>query len=95
MFGALAFFFFLSRGKYERSIGVLLKRYNCTTEDELENFLDLSRIAPLQSAHTQTADDRKGEEETSKDSKEDSKKSGIEPLDNQESTKEETETTEE
>lgn len=38
--GALAFFFFLSRGKYERSIGVLLKRYNCTTEDELENFLE-------------------------------------------------------
>lgn len=38
--GALAFFFFLSRGKYERGIGVLLKRYNCTTEDELENFLE-------------------------------------------------------
>ena len=38
--GALAFFFFLSRGNYERSIGVLLKRYSCTTENELENFLE-------------------------------------------------------
>ncbi len=38
--GALAFFFFLTRGTYERSIGVLLKRYNCKTEDELENFLE-------------------------------------------------------
>lgn len=38
--GALAFFFFLTRGKYERGIGVMLKRYNCTTEDELENFLE-------------------------------------------------------
>lgn len=37
---ALSFFFFLSRGKYERSIGVMLKRYNCTTEDELENFIE-------------------------------------------------------
>ena len=62
---------------------------------ELETFLDLSRITPLQSSHTQTADDRKDEEDTSEDSKEDSKTSGIEPLDNKESTKETTETTEE
>ena len=62
---------------------------------ELETFLDLSRITPLQSSHTQTADDRKVEEEISEKTKDDSKKSGIEPLDDQESTKEETETTEE
>jgi hypothetical protein len=62
---------------------------------ELETFLDLSRITPLQSSYTQTADDRKGEEEISEETKDDSKQSGIEPLDDQESTKEETETTEE
>ncbi len=38
--GALSFFFFLTRGNYDRGIGVLLKRYSCTTEDELENFLE-------------------------------------------------------
>lgn len=38
--GALAFFFFLSRSRYERAIGVMLKRYACTTEDELENFIE-------------------------------------------------------
>ncbi len=38
--GALSFFFFLTRGNYERGIGVLLKRYSCTTENELENFLE-------------------------------------------------------
>lgn len=38
--GALAFFFFLSRSRYDRSIGVMLKRYACTTEDELENFIE-------------------------------------------------------
>lgn len=38
--GALAFFFFLTRGNYDRSIGVFLKRYSCTTENELENFLE-------------------------------------------------------
>lgn len=40
VFGALAVFFFLSRSKYDRRIGVMLSRYNCTTEDELENFLE-------------------------------------------------------
>ena len=38
--GALAFFFFLSRARYERSISVMFSRYNCTTEDELENFIE-------------------------------------------------------
>ncbi len=38
--GALSFFFFLTRGNYDRGIGVLLKRYSCTTEHELENFLE-------------------------------------------------------
>ena len=38
--GALAFFFFLSRAKFEHGIGVMLHRYNCTTEDELENFIE-------------------------------------------------------
>ena len=40
VFGALAFFFFLSRAKFDRGIGVMLHRYNCTTEDELENFIE-------------------------------------------------------
>ena len=38
--GALAFLFFLSRARFDRSISVMLSRYNCTTEDELENFIE-------------------------------------------------------
>ncbi len=38
--GALAFFFFLSRSRYDKSIGVMLRRYACDTEDELENFIE-------------------------------------------------------
>ena len=55
---------------------------------ELENYLDLSRITPLQSSHTQTAADRKDEEDDStKDKTKDSTdKSGIEPTDKKEGT---------
>ncbi len=37
---ALAGFFFVSRARCEKSLGVMLKRYACATEDELENFLE-------------------------------------------------------
>lgn len=37
---ASAVFFFVSRSRHERGIGVMLRRYSCTTEDELENFLE-------------------------------------------------------
>lgn len=40
LLGALAGFFFFSRARYEKSIGVMLTRYSCSTEDELENFLE-------------------------------------------------------
>ena len=83
----------LGIGKIDYLVASGVKQKHIEDTFELENFLDLSRITPLQSAHTQTADDRAQEEESSEDSKENSKKSGIEPLDNKESTKEETETT--
>jgi hypothetical protein len=83
----------LGVGKIDYLVASGIKQKHIEDTFELESFLDLSRITPLQSSHTQTADDRKGEEEPSKDSKEDSKKSGIEPLDNKESTKESKETT--
>jgi len=37
---ALAGFFFVSRSRYEKNLGAMLKRYACSTEDELENFLE-------------------------------------------------------
>jgi hypothetical protein len=83
----------LGIGKIDYLVASGVKQKHIEDTFELENFLDLSRITPLQSAHTQTADDRKDGEESSEDSKGDSKKSGIEPLDDKESTKEETETT--
>lgn len=82
----------LGIGKIDYLVASGVKQKHIEDTFELENFLDLSRITPLQSAHTQTADDRK-DEEPSEDSEKDSKKSGIEPLDNKESNKEETETT--
>lgn len=83
----------LGIGKIDYLVASGVKQKHIEDTFELENFLDLSRITPLQSAHTQTADDRVNEEEPSKDSEKDSKKSGIEPLDNKESTKESEETT--
>lgn len=83
----------LGIGKIDYLVASGVKQKHIEDTFELENFLDLSRITPLQSAHTQTADDRKDEDETSKDSKDDSKKSGIEPLDDKKSTKESKETT--
>ncbi len=38
--GALSGCFFFYRGRFEKSIAVMLKRYSCKTEDELENFLE-------------------------------------------------------
>ena len=37
---ALAVFFFVSRSRYQRTLGVMLRRYACQTENELENFLE-------------------------------------------------------
>ena len=52
---ASAVFFFVSRSRYERSIGVMLRRYSCTTEDELENFLE-EYLLSEKKLHTLTAD---------------------------------------
>ncbi len=42
---ALSGFFFFSRARYEKNVGVMLTRYNCTTENELENFLEESDLS--------------------------------------------------
>ncbi len=38
--GALSGFFFFYRIRFQKSINVMLARYSCATEDELENFLE-------------------------------------------------------
>lgn len=45
LLGALSGFFFFTRSRFEKGIGVMLTRYNCSTEDELENFLEEFRLS--------------------------------------------------
>lgn len=80
----------LGVGKIDYLVASGIKQKHIEDTFELESFLDLSRITPLQSSHTQTAEDRQDEEETSEKSKskEETKKSGIEPLDEKETSKE-------
>ena len=51
---------------------------------ELEDFLDLGRITPMQTSYTQTAEDR-GAAEDNPEETEDPKKTGIEPPADEES----------
>lgn len=40
LLGTVSGFFFFIRARYEKGIGVMFARYGCSTEDELENFLE-------------------------------------------------------
>ena len=75
----------LGVGKLDYIIAAGTKQKHIEDTFELESFLHLERITPLQSSYTQTAEDRKDEDGDSdkSDSKDkaDPKKSGIEPLD--------------
>lgn len=76
----------LGVGKIDYLVASGIKQKNIEDVLDLENRLQLDRIAPMQTSYTQTAEDRKAEEEESNPSKEKptSEKSGIEPTDNNE-----------
>jgi hypothetical protein len=52
---------------------------------DLEAFLDLTQITPLQSSYTQTAEDRNTEEKEEETKSDETSKSGIEPPANENS----------
>lgn len=77
----------LGIGKIDYIVASGTKQRHIQDIFDLEAFLDLTQIVPLQTSYTQTAEDRKNEDETS-DNSEKSKEPGIEPSGNDDSSEE-------
>ena len=78
----------LGVGKIDYIIASGTKQRHIQDAFDLESFLDLTQITPLQTSYTQTAEDRKEETEKETPKKEDPKKPGIEPSGNNEDSNE-------
>ena len=74
----------LGVGKLDYFIASSIKQKNIQDQLDLEDFLKLDEIKPMQTSYTQTAEDRAEERNGDDTSKEDSE-SGIEPSDEEES----------
>lgn len=71
----------LGVGKLDYFIASGIKQKNIQDQLNLESFLKLDQIVPMQTSYTQTADDRKEEGVEDKADDKDNK-TGIEPTDN-------------
>ncbi len=78
----------LGVGKLDYIVASGIKQKNIEDMFELENFLHLEKITPMQTSYTQTAEDRENEEGKSNESKSGSKKTGIEPPEGKDPDKE-------
>ena len=78
----------LGVGKIDYIIASGTKQRHIQDAFDLESFLDLTQITPLQSSYTQTAEDRKEETEKETPKKEDPEEPGIEPSGNNEDSDE-------
>lgn len=75
----------LGVGKLDFIVASGTKQRHIQDSFNLESFLDLTQITPMQTSYTQTAEDRVEEEDKdnpSKKSDDESKKPGIEPSGN-------------
>lgn len=75
----------LGVGKLDYLIAAGIKQRHVQDNFELEQFLDFSQLTPLQTSYTQTAEDRKTEDEPSDNKPSTDSKPGIEPSDNEDS----------
>jgi hypothetical protein len=71
----------LGVGKLDYFIASGVKQKNIQDQLQIESFLKLDQIVPMQTSYTQTADDRKEEGVEGKTDDKDNK-TGIEPTDN-------------
>ena len=81
----------LGVGKLDYFIASGVKQKNIQDQLNLESFLKLDQIVPMQTSYTQTAEDRQEEGVEPKDSENKDNKTGIEPTDNKNPKSEETE----
>jgi hypothetical protein len=75
----------LGVGKLDFIVASGIKQRHIQDAFNLESFLDLTQITPMQTSYTQTAEDRAdedGKDDPSKKSDDESKKPGIEPSGN-------------
>lgn len=72
----------LGVGKLDYFIASGIKQKNIQDQLNLEAFLKLDQIVPMQTSYTQTADDRKEEENGDENSDNKDNKTEVEPSDN-------------